>query len=456
MSAEITVQISSLAFGGSGVGRVVDADDESMQGMCAFVPFSTPGDVVRAVVKTRHKRHLEAEIENILEPSQLRVDPVCRHFTDCGGCHFQHFDYATELAQKKEMIRAAMRAAGISETEREKVEDVYPSLPYGYRRRATLQVGAGGALGFHRRGTHEVVSLSQCPILVDSLNNCLAELAKLSGDQIPGLRRVQLEETAERVFLTFEVATADVAAEVLAVASHLQELGFEVRVVGNGQELKPFTLAAESGLTAICSGSQSGLQSGALKIKGAPGSFTQVNASVNSALVGFVQEIVPHCDSVLDLYSGAGNFTLPFAASGARVTAVEMDERLVAAGRESALLNNLADKVDYQRLSVEKFLAASASDAYWELVICDPPRCGLREVQKTLPLCRQLVLVSCHLPGFVSDLRYLLSAGWTLERLKPFDMFARTTYTEIVSLLRPPEAYSPERKVAPGRRRRRR
>jgi 23S rRNA (uracil1939-C5)-methyltransferase len=140
---------------------------------------------------------------------------------------------------------------------------------------------------------------------------------------------------------------------------------------------------------------------------------------------------------VLDLYSGAGNFSLPFALSGRTVTAVEADKRLVSFGRQNAQRYRLERTLSFVESSVERYLKeAPQAVAAADLVVADPPRSGLGAVAGALTPCRQIALISCHLPSFVRDLRALTTAGFSPLFIQPFDMFAQTSYVEILCALR--------------------
>jgi len=172
-----------------------------------------------------------------------------------------------------------------------------------------------------------------------------------------------------------------------------------------------------------------------LKLFLAAGAFSQVNWQVNQLMLKQALELAKPKSSerICDLYAGAGNFSLPFAASGAKVIAVECEPRLVAMGRQSAERYRL--DIEYVESSVEKFLAQRGAQLNADLVIADPPRSGLGELVKSINLAPRMILISCHLPSLVRDLHDLIEVGWRVELVQPFDMFAQTTYLEILVLL---------------------
>ena len=173
--------------------------------------------------------------------------------------------------------------------------------------------------------------------------------------------------------------------------------------------------------------------SGTFKLKVPAGSFSQVNWEINQRLIADVIEYsgIGRNVRVDDLFSGAGNFSVPAARDGAKVTAVENDPRLVNLGRENASrysLNNL----NFVETTVEKYLAGRKHQA--DVIIADPPRSGLGTMAQSLTYAKKLVLISCQLSSFVRDLRLLQDNGWIVEKIRPYDMFAQTSYVEIMSI----------------------
>jgi 23S rRNA (uracil1939-C5)-methyltransferase len=123
-TAPIEVAIESLAAGGEGV-----AHDE--RGRVVFIPLAAPGDRLRVRVVEEHARFARAEIEAVLEPGPARVAPRCPVFGVCGGCAWQHVDYAAQVEAKRAILREALaRIGGVAVPE---IEFVASPQPYRYR-----------------------------------------------------------------------------------------------------------------------------------------------------------------------------------------------------------------------------------------------------------------------------------------------------------------------------------
>jgi 23S rRNA (uracil1939-C5)-methyltransferase len=159
-----------------------------------------------------------------------------------------------------------------------------------------------------------------------------------------------------------------------------------------------------------------------------------VNWTVNQKLV---ERLVYYAETgpskkILDLYAGAGNFSLPLASAGANVTAVECDEKLIRAGRQSAA-NLSVGSLEFIQASVEQYFKADGKSS-WDVVIADPPRSGLGGLAGSVPKASKLILVYCHLPSFIRDLKVILNSGWKLVSIEPFDMFSKTSYVEVLAI----------------------
>jgi 23S rRNA (uracil1939-C5)-methyltransferase len=169
MAEGFEVRIERLAAGGEGVGRLPD-------GRVVFVAFAAPGDLARVAVEEEHRRFARGRLVELVEPGPGRTEPACPAFGVCGGCTWQHLDYATQLAARREIALDALRRIGGIEPPGD--VRLHPSpAPYGYRSRTRLLV-RGGRVGYRRRRSHELCAVERCPVLAPELEARLAELAR--------------------------------------------------------------------------------------------------------------------------------------------------------------------------------------------------------------------------------------------------------------------------------------
>lgn len=428
---EITVHIRGLAYGGAGVGEVLEQNDgrSDLRGITAFVPYTAIGETVSARVSQRKERYVQAELLNILARSEDRVQPRCGIFTICGGCELQHLAYRAQLDAKSEMIRGAMRAAQFSVRDLEKLTPIVPGEEYFYRRRVTLHIDPAGRVGFYRNATRSVVPTDRCPVAVDSINEVMKSIQDFGGEVKGKVSTLLLEADDAGVIAVLKSPydlSQSVARGVLTSARKFFPNAFLVaadkEIDGYGRQILEIPLHEHRTFT----------------LRVPAGFFSQVNAGINTKLVSRAVQLaaLKSGEAVLDLYAGAGNFSLPLARGGASVTAVECDSRLVALGRENASRHGLKKQLEFLDLSVEKYLKMAAKNSPPALLVADPPRSGLGPLLPQLPPAARFILVSCHLPSFVRDAKGLIEQGYTLESVIPYDMFAQTSYVEILSVFR--------------------
>jgi 23S rRNA (uracil1939-C5)-methyltransferase len=424
----ITVNIRNLAFGGEGVGEVVPPSaDQSLLGISAFIKGTIPGELVTADVRETKKRHVRAELLEILTQSPSRVAPACKHFGICGGCELQHIEYNEQLRLKTEMIRGALRAARLPLAVVEAVRPLLGSEPYGYRRRVTLHISEGGLIGFYRELSRSVVNISECEVATANIQHLIPQLQQFATKVRGKISSLILESDPKGVVAVLKSAYALHAKEKEMLLKEARELFDSALLLSGGESIGGYGRELlELPLNV----------SGTLTLQVPAGNFSQVNLEVNQQLIEYVigRSGVARDLTVFDLYAGAGNFSLPLARAGSKVTAVELDSRLVKLGKQNALRYNFDRSISFIESSVEKFL--NKESAVPDLIVADPPRSGLGAAASKLPKADRLVLISCHLPSCVRDLTALMELGYTVEEIQPFDMFAQTSYTEIVTVLK--------------------
>jgi 23S rRNA (uracil1939-C5)-methyltransferase len=425
----VTVNIRRIAFGGAGVGEVVAQHDHGTEllGITAFVPFTAPGERVRATVIEHKKRFIQAELVTIEQEGRERTTPCCPHFGTCGGCELQHLSYEAQLAAKYEMIRGSLAAAKLSSDVIARLHPVERGEPYGYRRRVTLHVDRASKIGFYRQNSRSVVAVDACPISAEAINDVLRSMHDLNTELGGKISSLVLESDRAGCVAVLKSPYALAAPERAAVLEKAKRFFQNVVLFAGGDEVGGFgRKIVEVPLN----------DAGTLALRVGAGNFSQVNIEVNIALIKNVIEEagISRGALALDLYAGAGNFSLPLAKAGARVTAVESERSLIEVGRQNALQYKLERNLTFVHSSVERFLQTRAEESV-DLIVADPPRSGLGPLASSLSFAKRFILISCHLPSFIRDLKTLLGEGYTLKLIKPFDMFAQTSYVETVSVL---------------------
>ncbi len=407
----LELQVGAIAAGGGCVARAPD-------GRVVFVRHSLPGEVVRARVTATTTSFLRADAVEILDPSPDRVDPPCPHAGPgrCGGCDFQHVEVGAQRRLKAFRVAEQLsRVAGLERTvEVEPVDGDADGL--GWRTRVRVGVDQDGVPGFRRHRSHELETVDACPITSAAVEATGALRARWSG-------------AAE-----LEVVTG--AAEALVSVTprgrstpRLPDLATGVGLVVRGRVAR-----RPGAVHAVVRGRT---------YRTSAGVFWQVHTGAAEALLAAVLALVGDChgEAVVDLYAGAGLFSVPLAEAAGpagSVLAVERDRRAAQDAR-----HNGADVPTLRvvRADVTPGLVASGIGRP-AVVVLDPAREGAgTAVTRALANragVRRIVYVSCDPASFARDLRVLLDEGWRLADLRAFDIFPMTEHVELVAAIDPP------------------
>lgn len=398
------VRIERLAHGGDGISHLSD-------GRVVFVPRALPGDVVEIVVERSRKRWARARIVSVVTPSPSRIPAGCPHFDVCGGCAFQHVDYAVELAEKTAAARQAFgRIAGIDVPDG---EEHRASATSGYRIRARLH-GDGTHVGYHAAGSHDVFDLETCPVLDPGLQAALGELTKAAR----GFRGELAIETAgggELVVSLQGDATPKLLDRLAAVPGVRGVVADEVT---RGEPRVDTSVALGVGVDGTV----------------AAGRFRQSNGPMTPVLRDVVLRRVGSGDRLVELYAGSGSFTFALAPHFRSIHAWEADDEAVRTG--AALARALGHgHVVFASTDLGVDVPRIGPDA---VVLLDPPRTGAQMVCGALGGSRasKIVYVSCDVGTAARDARELVAGGWTLTSFDLVDMFPRTPHIEAVATFR--------------------
>ncbi|HEY0946226.1 MAG TPA: class I SAM-dependent RNA methyltransferase [Opitutaceae bacterium] len=397
---EIELEIATLTNLGVGLGRVALSDDPASRWV-VMVPFSLPGERVKARVFRNHKNYSEADLLEVLTPSPHRIEAPCTLFGRCGGCQYQHLAYTEQLAWKRRQVEELLEhMAGLT-------FHVAPVIgsprQYGYRSKITPHFNPPRdpsippPIGFLRQGTRfDIVDVPGCLIATEPINERLAEV------------RAEVH------------AKAATGAYQRGVTLLLRDASG--RVTTNYDEVITETV-------------------GDLKLHFLARDFFQNNPFILPAFTGYVREQAAASGArfLVDAYCGSGLFALTAAGAFERVAGIEISETSVKFARENAAANGIANAT-FQAGDASAIFAGLAFPPAETVVVIDPPRKGcdegfLRQLFAFGPCA--VVYVSCDPATQMRDLRHFTAAGYGLTAVQPFDLFPQTRHLEcVVTLVR--------------------
>lgn len=385
------------------------------------------------------------------------ITPRCRHAGRCGGCQWQHVPYPEQLARKRDELDRLLRA------QQRRLPDVAPvvpmpvgddGMPWQFRHKAAFVFGRDGrdgrglVMGHYAAGSREIVPVAECPVHGARANRIAFrlrdELVKArvtaAGPDLSGVLRHLIVRTSadERDAVALIVVTRNAGElkkpvrALLASADRPDGLFLNIHATPSPYMVGRETLRLDGhahvrekslGPTFLVS----------------PTAFFQTNPAAAAALVAIVLEAIdPRADHVLDLYSGGGLFTLPLAARGHRVTAVEENPRAVADAERNLDVNRMDPR--FVRL-----IAARTEHAVRDLarqrvaaVVLDPPRqgCAPEVIEAVFGRLAppRVVYVSCNPSALAQELPAIAAAGYQVTSVQPVDMFPHTPHVEAVAI----------------------
>ena len=425
--AQVTVE--SLAHDGRGVTH--------LDGKAVFIEGALPGEVVSFEYLSSRKKFDEGRVLEVLQASADRVEPKCPHFGLCGGCSLQHMDANAQILAKQQVLLDNLGRIG--KVTPEAVLAPLTGPVWGYRTKARLGakyvIKKGRLLvGFREKHKPYVADLSRCEVLHPSVGERFRELAALIGglEAKASIPQVEVSVSEGITALVFRHLEPLCASDLAAFRQFSIDQDIHVYLQPGGPDTIHLLWPEQSSLCYH-------LPEQAVEIRFRPTDFTQVNMAINQQMVTRVLEMLalqPQ-DSVLELFCGLGNFTLPMARLAGTVTGVEGDAELVSRARDNAVLNRIENAHFYTA-----DLAADCPDAAWaggnyNKVLLDPPRCGAAGVMNTLGNIRprQIAYVSCHPGSLARDAGTLAHEfGYRLRSAGVMDMFPHTSHVESIAL----------------------
>jgi len=368
------------------------------------------------------------------------VQPKCAHYEICGGCSLQHLDSDKQIEAKQQVLLDNLEHIG-----KVSAQSILPPLTndsvWGYRRKARLGVKnvpkKGKVLvGFRERASSFVADLTLCPVLHPRVGELLPQLSELVeglsiNAKLPQVEVAMDDEQCVLIFRILEDLTDTDAAAIKA-------FGEAHDIIPYTQRGGPDTVIPLSGIPADL---HYALPDQNLELGFLPGDFTQVNTDINRKMINRALDMLDlnQNDTVLDLFCGVGNFTLPLATQAGTVVGVEGDEGLVQRAKSNAERNKLSN-VDfyaanlYEELKPQPWLSQSFTKA-----LIDPPRSGALEI---LPLINKmgietLLYISCYPGTLARDAGLLVNEmGYTLVTAGVMDMFPHTGHVESIALFK--------------------
>ncbi len=425
-------QIEKHVHGGFGLSHSLDGKATLLEGVIA-------GETVTAKMYSNSKTLQKGHATQIVEQSPSRIPAPCKYYKQCGGCDFQHMTYSRQLQAKNEVLTDLFLRSGHKALIKAAKSSIAPFLAsnntFHYRQRIRLQVDDRKTLGFYKRHSNNCIAIDSCLLAKEEINDCLKVLLQ----QQAFLKLLSRTETIELLFnpagkkitILFHLSQKPRPTDRNHAELLIEECEEIENIFFHGSDFAPsdkavLSFSIDSGNKVFCLSWESG-------------GFCQVNLHQNQTLI---QTVLEYCaltetDSVLDLFCGMGNFSIPLAARAKTLTGIEGQGSAIRSAKINSRNAKQNNTLFYKRAVHDACTEMIDNKNRYDVVVIDPPRAGAPNLSGQLAqLCKKrLVYISCDPATLCRDLASLLDKGFRLIKLQPVDMFPQTHHIECVVLL---------------------
>jgi 23S rRNA (uracil1939-C5)-methyltransferase len=474
----VNVKIEDMGTAGEGIGKV--------DGFPLFIKGAIIGDEVRVKITKLNKNYGFAQVEEVIKPSEFRVESRCPIARSCGGCQLQEMEYTKQLEFKENKVfQHLRRIGGFSEELLSQVIEPIVGMdnPYNYRNKVAFPFGTdeGGEIitGFYADRTHNIIPTTDCvvgaPVNKEIMETIISYMKrnkvtaydkkKQRGVVRHVLIRYGFKSREIMVVLVVNSKNSSVLSNVEELVKSLVEIPKMTGVVVNfntqstslilGEKYE--VLWGEGYITDYLTYGEEiekefnedvkeiernkGATKKDIKYRISPLSFYQVNPIQTEKLYALVLEYgnLKGSEIVWDLYCGIGTISLFLSQKSRKVIGVEIVSEAIKDAKENARINGIKN-VEFMVGKSEEVFGEYYEDKSEppDVVVLDPPRKGcdvalLTTIAKVKP--EKVIVVSCDSATLARDLKYLCEDGYELRRVRAVDLFPMTVNVECVTLL---------------------
>ena len=370
-----------------------------IRGAPVEVTGGLPGEKVVVEVQKRFPERIVAKVVEVLEQAEERVVPECEYFLTCSGCQWQHASYDYQLQLKQARVQREIdKYQSLSQV----VVDatIGSESQLGYRNHGRFTVGKkddGGKIGYINAVTRRFVKIDRCLLMNEQINKVL----DLAQDNVAGQTQLAIR------------AGSNTDSMLIQPRMNLSHIGLVTGEQHYEEEVRGF------------------------RFRVAASSFFQVNTSQLSRAIDEVRDLLEldGTEVMVDAYCGVGVFTVLLAPYVRKIVGIEES----ASAIEDAGLNS-KDILNIEFVEGKTEHILNTLNQHIDVLLLDPPRVGchpdvLDSVIKLKP--EKVLMISCEPEAMARDLNLLCSTGiYSLETIRPVDMFPQTRHVETISMLR--------------------
>lgn len=409
-----------------------------------FIKGAKLGDTVTIRNVKEKKNYILAEVAEIKKKSKYRITSMCKYFPKCQNCAFQDLEYERELEFKKNKVLNNLKRIGnIEDIEGMCKEDIaiIESDTSGYRNKVTLKV-KDAKIGYFKRKTNELIEIKKCIIANDSINEIIKSISEEYINYLKYFSDIMIRVIDSNIQIELTVSAKYNADEVLKIVKEkLEELKNDILKQNDvGYNIQIYLKDIKNNTFLTAAGEDINIEFLGKKYYVHPNSFFQVNKKqaekIYSDILKELKKQNTKNNVLIDMYSGVGVSTVLFSSIFEKVIAIENNREAVEMADKNAILNNVDNT---------KNILGKAEDEISKLdipknsyVFVDPPRAGLKDEVKEKIISSgvdNMIYMSCDSASLARDLKEFLANGYSIQKIKIYDMFPRTLHVETVVYL---------------------
>lgn len=395
----MNVKIEKMDDFGRGIAYI---DDKVV-----FVPKTIVDDIVDIKIMSEKKKYSIAKVNEIVNPSKLRIPFKCPYFDICGGCSLQNVEYRIELEYKLQKINNLLKKNRINY----QVKDIIKSAKrYNYRNKVSLKI-EDNIIGYYEKDTHNIVEINKCFLLNDAINDVIDDLPRLSI--INGSVIIRSNLKGELLLIIYTDKLNKDGIKYLVNKHRISGIVLNDKCIFGSDFLVD--------------------KIDDYKFKISYNSFFQVNPYICKELFKIVKDYTKDANNLIDLYSGVGTLSIVAKENASSVLGVEIIDNAAINAKTNAMLNGVSN-ISFIASDTNKIISYLEGK---DFVIVDPPRSGLTskviEGIKKYQV-KNILYVSCDPNTLMRDLNLLLT-DYKIIEFKLLDMFPNTYHVESVCVL---------------------
>ena len=434
-TTRLKTEISAISHEGRGIAKI--------DGKVVFIPFALKGEIVEFEYSAQKSNYNQGKLITILKASNLREKPPCPHFEICGGCALQHMTPSAQIALKQETLMTHFKHFGQGIAPKQILSPIH-SKTEGYRKKARLGVRYVRKkdkvlVGFRERNGRFLAELNSCAILHESVGQRLIELQKMIANLSIYASIAQIEVAVDdaKTALIIRHLVPFTAEDLAMIAQFAKAYDFWIYLQPKGPDtVKRFYPKSAQ----MAYNMQYSLKDFGITIHFKPNDFTQINQEVNQKMVQRAISLLElsKTDTVLDLFSGIGNFSLPLATQAFEVVGVEGDRNMTDRATQNAMINGI-DNITFHTANLFDDISSQIwlHPKKYNKLLLDPPRSGAKEICSNIELIapERIVYIACDPSTLARDGGILVNQkGYSLVSAGVIDMFPHTAHVESMAV----------------------